>query len=82
MVAVNIPDSKNTFFTPPSLVKNTIGKSTQCKMHQSGAVKNFPFLLMATNKQIADQAFYDVLTKFVSDSQLQDKVASLEQQVL
>ena len=82
MAAVHVPNSKDTSLTPLLSERNIIKKSTQCKTRQGGAAKNPFFLPMATNNQTANQALYDTPTKFVSDSQLQNKVTSLEQQVL
>ena len=82
MAAVNVPDSRDTFLTPPPPERNTTGKSTQRKTRQGGAPKNPPSLPTATNKRTADQAFHDAPTELVPDSQLQDEVASLERQVL
>lgn len=78
IAAVNVSNSRDISLTPPSPEKNAIGKSTYYKTCQKSASKNSSSLLTATNKQIANQAFYNVLIQLVSDSQLLDKVAYLE----
>ena len=70
MAAVNISDSRNTFFTSLPLEKNITRKSTQRKTRQGGTAKNRSFLPTAGNKQTANQGFHDASTKFVPDSQL------------
>ena len=82
MAAVNVSDSRDSSPTPPPQEQNTIGKGTQQKTRQGGPAKNPAPPLSAANKRTADQAFHHASTELVPDSQLQNKVANLERQVL
>ena len=82
MAAVKVSDSRDSSLTPPPQEQNTIGKCTQRRTSQGGPAKNPNPLLPATNKRMADQAFHDASTELVPDSQLQNEVVNLEQQVL
>lgn len=78
IAAINVSNFRDISLTPPSSEKNAIRKSIYYETCQKSTSKNSSSLLTATNKQIANQAFYNVLIKLVSDSQLLDKVAYLE----
>ena len=80
MPVVNVPDSRENSFISPSPEKNT-GKSTQCKTRQ-GTTKNLNSTPQILNKRIVNQVFHDTKSDIVSDSQLQNKVANLEWQIL
>lgn len=82
IVAVNILNSRNISPTLLPLKRNTTEKSIKRKTYQGDVSKNLFFLSIATNKQSANQSFYDTLTKLVPNSQLQNGVAGLKQQVL
>ena len=81
MAAVNVSDSRDNSLTPLPSEKSTTGKSAPRKTRQ-GVAKNPNLAPQLTNKQTADQAFHDAASEIVPDSQLQNKVANLERQVL
>ena len=75
MAAVNVP-------TPSPPKKGATGKAAQCKTRQGSTAKNLPSLSLPSKKQTADQAFHDAPSEIIPDSQLQNKVANFERQVL
>lgn len=89
MAAVNIPESRDYSLTLPPPERSTSGKGPQWKTRQGTAKNHTSALAPApalasplTNKRIADQAFHDVPSKIIPDSQLQNEVANLEHPVL
>ena len=82
IAAVNILNFRDNFLTLLPQEQNVIGKNTKQKILQRGPAKNLAPLVLTANKQTANQAFHDELRKLVLDSQLQNLIANLKQQVL
>ena len=79
MTGFNAPDSRDNSLSSAPPEK---GKAPQRKTRQGGTAKNASSSLSATNKRTADQTFRDTPIEIITDSHLQNEVASLERQVL
>ena len=82
MARINIPESRDNYLTPPPPEKTTAGKAAPRKTRQGARRPKPPSPPPANLKRTADQAFHDVSSKIIPDSQLQNEVANLEHQVL
>ncbi len=81
MVAVHILDSRDKPLALTVSEKNITEESALCKSRQEIA-RNRTSFPQPINKRSIDQAFHDAENKMVSDKELQNKVATLKQQVL
>lgn len=81
IASVNVPNSRDNSLSPPPPERVITGKGAPRKARQGGPVKN-TLQGPPAKKRTADQAFHDASVGIVPDSQLQDKVANLERQVL